>query len=102
MVTRMLRSADGLVSPAVAEAIQALPLAPEDAGAMQVARNLAQAIDDAIPEERVDVLARLAPKLLDALESLGATPRARAAIKKGAGGERKSGALSTLRAARPA
>lgn len=123
---RALRSADELVAPAVAETLATLTLAEPDAGAAQLARRYAAAIDNAadIAEQlrqavedvdgdapirqriqalavRVDahqVLVDLGPKLLTALEALGATPRARALTAKGAGGPATVGRLAKLRA----
>lgn len=76
------RPAGTLLAPAVQEAINALKLAPEDAGAVQLAHSYAKAIDEA--GEKADMLDRLGPKLLACLESLGATPRARATRGGGA------------------
>lgn len=123
-MARKLRSADDLLAPAVAETIAALETAPEDAGAIRLAERYAAQIDEAamIAAELADVsvddengtrqlhalskrveaqtvLAELGPKLLTTLESLGATPKARAAVRKG-GASSGPGKLATLRAAR--
>lgn len=94
-MARKLQSVDGMLGPAVAEMLCVLDLAPEDVAAARLARRYAAAIDDGNP----DTLDALGPKLLTALESLGATPRARAAIRKGAAGA-GHGKLAALRAAR--
>lgn len=104
-----MRDAAALIAPSVTETVAALALADEDAGAVKLAERYAAAIDDAadiaaalaaVPydedlykrvaalEQRVRaqaVLAELGPKLLSALEALGATPRARTAALKGGG-----------------
>lgn len=104
----MLRDAADLLAPAVAETVAALQVAPEDAAAVRLAQRYAATIDraaeiaadlDEIPPEDYDtekliralrakveaqaVLAELGPKLLAALEALGATPAARAKLKAG-------------------
>jgi hypothetical protein len=43
----MLRDADQLLAPAVAETVAALSLKPEDAAALKLAGHYARAIDDA-------------------------------------------------------
>ena len=94
-----IRDADTLIGPAVTNAVQALTLEPEDDAAVALARQYAAAIDDA--DNPADALEKLGPKLLSVLEQLGATPRARAQITKGAvtngSGQSK---LAALRAAR--
>lgn len=95
-----LQPADRLLAPAVADTIAALTVAPEDAGAVQLARRYAAAIDQA--DEPADALERLGPKLLAVLESLGATPKGRAALRKEAPGAQGRGQLAAIRAARPA
>lgn len=83
----MLRDADELIAPAVAETIAALDLRPEDAAAVKLARLYAAQIDDATgsgdPKIGAWAARWIAPLLLDVLESLGATPAARARLKKG-------------------
>jgi hypothetical protein len=125
---RRLRSADGLLAPAVAETVTALTVAPEDAAAVKLAERYAEAIDEAASiaaavDQAVDeldpdditgrqrlaalaakveaqtVLEKLGPKLLAALESLGATPAARAKLKGGAP-TRAANRLQALRQAR--
>ncbi|MEH1013057.1 hypothetical protein V6U90_08090 [Micromonospora sp. CPCC 206060] len=95
-----LRSADALISPDVAETVAKLPdLTPADAAAVKLARRYAAAIDEADPEAAAEVLDKLGPKLLAALEALGATPRSRAARKGGASGPGR-GKLAAIREAR--
>lgn len=92
-----LRSVDGMLAPAVAEMLTQLDLAAEDVAAARLARQYAAAIDAA--GEPGEALDKLGPKLLACLEALGATPRSRAAIKKGGAGAGQ-GKLAALRAAR--
>lgn len=97
MAARRLQAADNLLAPAVAAAIGALTLDNADTGAVKLARAYAEAIDAAPGDP--EVLEKLGPKLLAALESLGATPKARATITKGTAGA-AAGRLAALRAAR--
>lgn len=101
-------SADGSMASAVAEMLAAVTREPEDAALVRLVERYAKTIDDAAeiadqaaliePEDenqarrlqalsrRVEhqaVLAELGPKLLAALESLGASPKVRAAMKGG-------------------
>lgn len=89
-----LRPAEDTLTYAVEEALEALTLTDEDAAAIGLVTLYAAAID-ADPT----VLSEMGPKLLAALESLGATPRARAGImrKQGPG---VSTELGNLRAQR--
>lgn len=97
-MARNLRSVETLIAPAVAETIGGLTLSPEDAAAIRLAERYAAAIDAA--EEQQETLDKLGPKLLAVLDALGATPRARAGMKKTpTAGESK---LEALRAARRA
>ncbi|WP_422734004.1 terminase small subunit [Micromonospora sp. WMMD558] len=93
-----LRSVDAMLGPAVAETIRNLNPADVDTAAVRLAEQYAKAIDDARGDP--DVLEKLGPRLLACLESLGATPRSRAAIVKGgaAGGQGK-GKLQAVREA---
>lgn len=131
--SRRLRPIDDLITPAVAETLAAIPdLTPADVAAKQLAARYAAAIDRAADLaalagdvlERLDpddetgrqmlgrlakqvdaqvVLDSLGPKLLAVLDALGATPKARAARKGGAGGGGKpAGKLAAIRDARPA
>lgn len=90
-----LRSADELLLPTVQHTIANLTLRPEDSAAATLAERYAATID-ADPEQLKD----LGPKLLATLEALGATPRARAAGRKPAGGG--TGGTSKLAALREA
>lgn len=96
-MARKLVSTDGLVGTAVAEALRTLELTAEDAAAAVLARRYAAAIDSA--DDQAEILKELGPRLLTVLESLGATPKARAMMKKGAGGGGQ-GKLAQFRAAR--
>lgn len=120
-----LQAVDNLLAPAVAETLAALTVGDEDAGAVRLAERYAATIDAAarlaadlaaVPvdedtarqvyalSKRVEaqtVLAELGPKLLACLESLGATPAARARLKGGStNGSRPSSKLDELRARR--
>ena len=82
-----LRDASELLWPAVAETLATLDLSSEHAAAAKLARRYAQVIDsmpDHAPRGAPDqawAMRWIGPLLLDALEALGATPRARAAQK---------------------
>lgn len=140
-----LRSANGLISPVVAETVQRLPLVDEDVAAAALARHYAALLDDApviklnvqraldklartrqsvdrldygeqpaaeltkIHEslmvlaaqvEQVAVAAALGPKLLDALTELGATPKARAALRSQVREPAGRGKLQAMRGGR--
>lgn len=95
MTKSTLQSVDGMLGPAVTETLHQLNLSPQDTAAARLARRYATAID----EGDAETLEKLGHRLLAALESLGATPRARALIKKGNASE-AGGKLQTLRAAR--
>src|SRR5258708_11436883 len=94
----MLRDGGGLVRPAVTATVTGLTLAAADSAAVKRAQRYAAAIDDA--DNRAEALERLGPRLLAVLESLGATPAARARLKEGrAAGSGKPGGLQALREA---
>jgi hypothetical protein len=101
-----LRSVDQLLWPAVSETIAVLKLDPDgqDAAAAKLALQYARTIDEAPPgKEYFARLRWLGPELQKILESLGATPAARAAIKKPAKpADAKPNGLAALRAARGA
>lgn len=96
----MLRDADTLLAPAVAETIAALDLAPEDTAAVRLTLQHAATIDACDNPEWA--MRWLAPLLLDALEALGATPAARARLKGGKPKDAAPNRLHALRAARRA
>jgi hypothetical protein len=80
----MLRAADDFLEYAVRDTIAALELTDADEAAKQLALRYARIIDQAIIDgtgKSDTVLWHLGPELLRALESLGATPAARAAIR---------------------
>jgi hypothetical protein len=79
---------------AVRAAVKALSLAPEDQAAVQLAIRYAVAIDAGEPVEKVG------PPLLVVLESLGMTPKARAAVKGGTSASPSDSPLDELRARR--
>lgn len=103
----MLRDAGELIAPAVAETIAALDLKPEDTAAVKLAHLYAAQIDAATGDDDPKIgawaMRWIAPLLLDTLETLGATPAARARLAKG-GQQAPHGEnqLSKLRAARTA
>ena len=74
-----LRDASRLIAPAVAETVAALTTSPEDAAAIRLAETYARMLD---ASDDPDILAAIGPKLLAVLESLGATPRARAGLAR--------------------
>ena len=80
---------------AVAQTIDALDLTEKDAGAVKLAMEYAQTIDAGA----ADLLDKLGPKLLACLESLGATPAARARMKTAKPAEPRPNRLAELRAA---
>lgn len=90
-----LTSADATMAAALAETLSELTLVDADAAVVRLAKKYAAAID-----EDPDVLEKIGPKLLSCLEALGATPRARAALRKGGEPSRVESRLAVLRAAR--
>ncbi len=122
-----LQDAADLLAPAVDEALGALVLAREDHAAAQLARAYARQLDEVLRaeflarqalEQTEDPMARayiqelaakvaakelfdrLGPKLLAVLESLGATPWARARLKGGKIPDAPESKLDKLRKAR--
>jgi len=77
----MLRDAATLLGPAVAQTIAALDLGEEDTAAVQLAHQYARCIDE--HHDTAWAMRWIAPLLHDVLESLGATPAARARLKGG-------------------
>lgn len=100
-----LRDATELLYPAVCETIAVLKLDPDgaDAAAAKLAQQYARTIDQANPGKDYAYAVRwLGPELLKVLESLGATPAARAAMKISKPDDAKPSVLATIRASRPA
>lgn len=73
--------ADQLVLPAVQTALAQLRLTDQDAAAARLAERYAWALDNA--RDPAWALRWIGPELLKCLESLGATPAARAAVSRG-------------------
>ena len=99
-----LRDADQLLYPAVCETVAVLDLDPDgkDAAAVKLAKQYARVIDCASDAKQASILRWLGPELLKVLESLGATPAARAAMKKPKTGDARPNGLQKLRDARGA
>lgn len=125
-----LRSADHLLAPAVAETLSNLELSGEDLALSRLAQTYAEQIDRAAgaaagadrvlreidqgedPDlyEMVSALkaklseraavSDLGPKLLAALDALGASPKARASAAKGGGSRGARGKLAAIRDSR--
>jgi len=78
-----LREVSELLYPAVCETVASLELGSQDAAAAKLAKRYARIIDEANPgKDYAWALRWLGPELHKVLESLGATPAARAAIKR--------------------
>lgn len=93
----MLRDASELLYPAVCETIASLELDSKDAAAVKLAKQYARTIDEQPPGKLYAGTIRwLGPELHKILESLGATPAARAAIKRGEGKDRPPAQVSKL------
>lgn len=69
--------------PGVCETLASLDLKPEDAGMARLARHLARVIDQAPASKRASVTWHLGAELRQTLAELGASPMARARVKKG-------------------
>ncbi|PRX48673.1 hypothetical protein B0I33_104491 [Prauserella shujinwangii] len=123
-----LQSAERLLAPAVAETLESLELQPEDAAVSKLAERYAREIDGAsaaaAQAEKVlrevgedpdtaelvaalkaklgarSAMESLGPKLLAALDALGASPKARAARGKGGASRGTASKLAALRANR--
>lgn len=89
---------DHLLLPAVLRTITALELTEKDQGAVKLAEKYAAVIDE--NPNPSWAMRWIGPLLLDALESLGATPAARDKIKNGAPANAGSNRLHALRSAR--
>jgi hypothetical protein len=93
----MLRDASELLYPAVCETIASLGLGSEDAAAVKLAKQYARTIDEQPPGKLYAGTIRwLGPELHRILESLGATPAARAAIRRGEGKDKPPAQVSKL------
>jgi hypothetical protein len=99
-----LRDASELLYPAVCETIASLGLDSRDAAAVKLARQYARTIDEQPPGKLYASAIRwLGPELHKVLESLGATPAARASVKRGTtAADAPASQLDKLRAARRA
>lgn len=100
----ILRDADELILPAVKQTIAALPgKTDEYAAVIKLCERYAAEIDAAEgAKARAWAIRWIGPLLLDALESLGATPIARPKIKEGRASGATGSRLATLRAAHTA
>lgn len=94
----MITAADKLLRPAVEATLAALELTDADAALVKLTRRYAHVIDHA--EDSLIALERLGPKLLAALQALGATPAYRARRRTGGGDRAGDNRLAQLRAAR--
>lgn len=98
----MIQDSAATMRAAVAETLDALDLTPADTAAKKLAVRYAQVIDDAADTKiRAWAMRNVGPLLLDTLEALGATPRARNA-KGGKRGDAPKSKLQALRDARQA
>lgn len=99
-----LRDSSELLYPAVCETIASLELDSRDAAAVKLAKQYARTIDEQPPGKLYAATIRwLGPELQRILESLGATPAARAALKRGDSKDTppaQASKLDQLRAAR--
>jgi hypothetical protein len=104
-------SVSGPLVPMVEKALANLPLLPSDVATVKLAYEYAKAIDGEQCWEcggKSAILTRLGPKLLDALDKLGATPTSKVIDREPSDPEPKSSAeptqnrLTALRSARPA
>jgi hypothetical protein len=100
----MLKDAAKLLAPAVSDTIRALDLTDKDAAAIKLAQRYADLIDASLDKDAADrawALRWIGPLLMDALAELGATPAARARVKKpGPAADAPKTNLARLRAAR--
>lgn len=94
-----LRDASELLYPSVAAAIASLDIEREgkDAGMAKLALRLARVIDQTPDgKEHVSAIWHLGAELRACLESLGASPAARAAMKRGDGKDKPPARMSKL------
>lgn len=94
-----LRDADTLIAPRVAATLKALTLTEKDDAAAKLAEQYAHLIDDSADDPKLYAwsLRWIGPLLLQCLESLGATPMARNAMKDKVPAREPSGQLAKLR-----
>lgn len=99
---RHLVSVDRLLRPAVDETVMALGLEDIDAAAVRLAESYADTIDAAAGNAKLHSwsIRWIGPELLKCLESLGATPAARKAVKTSMRVENEENPLAKLRASR--
>ncbi len=88
---------EGLLSTTASQVLEALDLLPQDALAARLAIQYVRLIS--MHQDDPVIVGRLGPKLLDALDALGATPAARARLKGGPGTDAPT-QLQALRSAR--
>lgn len=101
----MLRDASELLYPAVYATVTSLDIDRDgkDGAMAKLALRLARVIDQAADgDKQLSALWHLGAELRACLESLGASPAARAAIKTPANPDAKPNGLAKLRAARQA
>jgi hypothetical protein len=101
----VLREVSQQLWPAVSQTVAVLKLDPDgqDAAAAKLALQYARTIDEAPPGKAYAAAIRwLGPELLKVLAELGATPAARAAMKKTKPADAKPNGLAKLRDARSA
>lgn len=100
-----LRDASELLYPAVYATVMSLDIDRDgkDGGMAKLALRLARVIDQAPDgKEQASALWHLGAELRAVLESLGASPAARAALKTGSPADAKPNGLQALREARGA
>lgn len=100
----VLREVSELLYPSVAATVASLDIDRDgkDAGMAKLALRIARVIDETPDAKQASALWHLGAELHKVLESLGASPAARAAIKKPKTPDAKPDGLAKLRAAREA
>jgi hypothetical protein len=100
----ILRDASELVYPAAYATVTSLDIDRDgkDALAAKAVLRIARIIDETSDAKQANVYRWLMPELTRLLEQLGATPAARAAMKKTKAPDAKPNGLAKLRAARQA